>query len=244
MVNINIICQHNPTKFVLYQIKNKTNNKVYIGQSTHFIVRVRNHIKSYIIKTNLPLYRAINKYGINMFDFSIIDYANSGEEMNEKEIFYIKKYNSANTKYGYNIALGGMNSKQTPEWINKRIHKSGSEEAKKYGKEKTEEDRLYLSENSPKFWLGKKRSDETKEKIRRTKILNGAGEKNKELFGKTVIAYNPINNEMIETFKSTADAGEKYNISQSTISRRCSGVTKNKGDVYFRYENEQELLTT
>lgn len=66
--------------------------------------------------------------------------------------------------------------------------------------------------------------------------MKGLSEKQKEVISKKVIAYNPQTNEILHVFESTTETANFYkNISQSTISRRCSGVTKNKGDVYFRY---------
>ena len=38
---------------------------------------------------------------------------------------------------------------------------------------KTEEEKKYLSENSPKYWLGKKRDPETVKKVSQTKKENG-----------------------------------------------------------------------
>ena len=97
---------------------------------------------------------------------------------------------------------------QSDKWIDKRVAKAGTEDAKKYGKTKTEEEKLNLSIKSPKYWQGKNRDKITKDKISKTKKENGLSEKQKEIICKKV--------------------------NQSTISRWCS---KNKiiDNILWRY---------
>jgi group I intron endonuclease len=237
---------------LIYMIKNITNNKIYIGQTTRaFNERIQNY-ENWL--GNDYLNNSIKKYGWDNFEFSIIDTAKTIDELNKKEIQYINKFNSRDRNFGYNIEFGGRNSqpsketlvkmseahkgiKQSNEWINKRVAIKGSEEAKKYGKLKTEEEKKYLSENSPKFWKNKNRSEETKRKISETKKNNGLSEKTKKAICKKVIAYEPYTDRIIDIYDSSTEAAKHYPISQSTISRRCSGKTKNKGDIFFKYLN-------
>ena len=51
-----------------------------------------------------PLYRAFRKYGIENFEFSVLEECSS-LELNEKEKYYIEKYNSLYD--GYNQTVGG-----------------------------------------------------------------------------------------------------------------------------------------
>lgn len=237
----------------IYLFTNKINNKKYVGQTIQKdCKRINEHIRNVKNKKNKPLYLAINKYGWENFKIAIIDSANTINELNEKEIYYINKYNSNNKKYGYNLESGGRNGTpnndtlekmsnahkgivQSEEWINSRIAKKGTIEAKKYGKFKTDEEKKYISENSPKFWLGKKRDDSTKIKISETKKKNGLSEKTKKAICKKVIVFNSITNEIINTYDSTTETAKFYPLSQSTISRRCSGVSKNNGEIHFKY---------
>ena len=87
-------------------IKNNINNKSYIGQSinienrwTHHKSELNNnrHINDY-------LQNAWNKYGEDNFSFIVIEECKESE-LNEKEIYYINKYNSMNN--GYNLCEGG-----------------------------------------------------------------------------------------------------------------------------------------
>ena len=87
-------------------IKNNVNDKSYVGQSinienrwTHHKSELNNnkHINDY-------LQNAWNKYGEDNFSFIVIEECKESE-LNEKEIYYINKYNSMNN--GYNLCEGG-----------------------------------------------------------------------------------------------------------------------------------------
>lgn len=237
---------------LIYMIENLVNNKKYIGQTIRLFNDRINDYKNGLGNTYLNA--SFKKYGWNNFKFSIIDIATNLNELNEKEIDYILKYKSNDRNHGYNIENGGRNSipseetknkmsqsargrKQSDEWIRKRISTKGSKEALKHGRPKSEEEKKYLSDNSPKYWLGKSRSDETKKRISNTKKENGLSKKQKKIMCKRVIAYSPIDNKVLDIYDSTVEASKSHNISQSTISRRCSGKSENKGNVYFKYEN-------
>lgn len=96
----------------IYKIENKINGHCYIGQSTDILRRWRNH-KTVANNENhedkeYPLYRAIRKYGIDNFDFSILEECKV-EELNDKEVYWIKQYNSFFN--GYNQTIGGNQGK-------------------------------------------------------------------------------------------------------------------------------------
>jgi group I intron endonuclease len=231
--------RNNQISGIIYLIKNEINNKIYVGQTIRSLRdRIREYEKGF---GNVYLNNAFKKYGWSNFKFEVIDTAENLEELNEKEISYIKKYNSNNKEFGYNIESGGKNAipdtetlekmskshlgiVQSEEWINRRIAKAGTDEAKKYGKTKTEDEKTQLSINSPKYWKGKSRDTKTKEKISKTKLENGLSEKQKEVLLKKVYKVDIINNTTIE-YESTLSASIAENVNQSTISRRCS---KNK----------------
>lgn len=92
----------------IYKIENKLNGKCYIGQSTdierrwkaHKIIGFNKNSHNY----NYPLYKAIRKYGIENFSFSVIEKCKK-EQLNEKEQKWIEYYDSFNN--GYNQTLGG-----------------------------------------------------------------------------------------------------------------------------------------
>lgn len=92
----------------IYKIKNKINNKVYIGQTIQEIdIRFYEHIKSSKReKNNTVLYKAMRKYGIHSFEISIVDIADNKKVLNEKEKYWIRHYN-AMIPNGYNMTEGG-----------------------------------------------------------------------------------------------------------------------------------------
>lgn len=92
----------------IYMIKNKIDNKLYIGQSKDVKCRWINH-KSRLNCNNHPnnkLQNAWNKYGEENFDFILLEECNQ-DIIDEREIYWISYYNSANRDYGYNLSTGG-----------------------------------------------------------------------------------------------------------------------------------------
>jgi group I intron endonuclease len=232
---------------IIYKITNTINMKTYIGQTTRPLKdRINDYIKGY---GNDYLNNSIKKHGFSNFKFETIDTANTINELNEKEISWIKFYDSTNKEKGYNIESGGLNSipsietrdkmsrshkgiKQTNNWITKRIAVAGTIDAKKYGKPKTEEEKKYLSENSPKFWLNKNRDEETKKKISETKKQQHTLPPN----SKKVEKYLILNGETIKIYNSTYEAATNNLLySQSKISRICNNKAKSKEDFSFRF---------
>lgn len=93
----------------IYKITNKINNHSYIGLSTHIEDRWNYHKNPYNWKreSNKTLYKAIIKYGIDNFQFEVLEEC-SPEQLDEKEKYYIELYD---TYYnGYNITSGGENN--------------------------------------------------------------------------------------------------------------------------------------
>lgn len=91
----------------IYLVKNKINGKLYVGQSVQIEERWKDEIQESLRKehpSNSKFIRALRKYGSDNFEFSILEEC-SIEKLNERETFYIKKFNSTVT--GYNIQLGG-----------------------------------------------------------------------------------------------------------------------------------------
>lgn len=98
----------------IYKIVNNINGKIYIGQSTNISRRWKEHRTRYTNVTedsHIVLYKAIKKYGLNNFSFEVLEECKISE-LNEKEIYYIKLYNSE-VPNGYNLTSGGNNSFKT-----------------------------------------------------------------------------------------------------------------------------------
>lgn len=92
----------------IYSITNIINNKKYIGQSVNISQRWRAHRTRYQIEDSY-LYRSIRKYGLENFLFEILEECNQ-ENLNEKEKYWIKYFNTTNPEKGYNLTKGGDSS--------------------------------------------------------------------------------------------------------------------------------------
>ena len=99
----------------IYIIKNNVNGKCYIGQSVKLRSRLKDHMRNAKNgKLDLPIYRAINKYGFHNFTVDILEsfipdpnISNLEliQTLDKLEIEYIEKYNAYTE--GYNCTKGG-----------------------------------------------------------------------------------------------------------------------------------------
>lgn len=115
--------------YYLYAITNILNNKVYVGQTVAPSRRWKDHQWLSKNKPEQYVHRAIAKYGVNNFIFSVIDFGFTQSQIDCLEINYIKQYNSCNDNNGYNISPGG-----DPAW-NRGLPK---EQQPMYGKKQSE----------------------------------------------------------------------------------------------------------
>ena len=104
----------------IYKIINDVNDKVYIGQ-TITTIKERWWQHKYSVKKHSPndfLHNAMEKYGFEKFNIEIIEnvYKNTKKDLkiilDEKEKFYINKFNSNDRNFGYNITPGGQSGER------------------------------------------------------------------------------------------------------------------------------------
>ncbi len=96
-------------KYELYVIRNRINNKKYIGITTRGYKRRFNNHKRVAKGGNLrPLYAAIRKYGSKNFEVELLKTVESWEVLCELEKKYIQRYNTfIDNRKGYNLTFGG-----------------------------------------------------------------------------------------------------------------------------------------
>lgn len=87
----------------IYETTNLINGKKYIGQH-----RASKFDNSYHGSGKL-LHKAFKKYGIKNFETKIICKCDNEKELNEKEIYYINKFDASNNDAYYNVSIGGEN---------------------------------------------------------------------------------------------------------------------------------------
>ena len=132
----------------IYKIKNKIDNKIYIGQTIQDLEdRWKGHLKK---NSNCRyLKSAFKKYGVDNFEFQLvcITFDNCLDDM---EIKYIEHYNCL-APNGYNLRLGGNSGKHNEETKRKigeavkNRYKNGLVHPQ-LGKHPSEETRKKLSE--------------------------------------------------------------------------------------------------
>jgi group I intron endonuclease len=94
---------------VVYVIFNCVNGKIYVGKTSASLEsRWKNHIfDAFKAKSQCPIHRAMRKHGLAAFSIFRISDAISEIDLNAQEVFYIQKFNSTDSKRGYNLTLGG-----------------------------------------------------------------------------------------------------------------------------------------
>ena len=153
---------------VIYKITNEINNKIYIGKDS------KN--RPTYFGSGVAIRKAIIKYGKEHFKREILDTAETFEELNKKEIFWIEKFQSCNGKIGYNRSYGGDGFSgilpETSEKIRmKNTGKKRTEETKQKqrlaakDKPKTEDHKKSLSKAWDKRRLEKPHTEETLKKM-------------------------------------------------------------------------------
>ena len=137
-------------KHLIYLCKNLINNKIYIGRTKNLEKRISYHIRDakYSKKNKTYFHKSINKYGIENFEFKILEENLSEKESKEREIYYINIYD-AKSLNGMNLTIGGDGVSNPSDDVRKRMSENGK------GQES--------------FWKGKKLPKEVCDKISKTK---------------------------------------------------------------------------
>lgn len=148
----------------IYKITNQINNKVYIGQTVkslqkRFTQHKNNSNKEYF--SQIVLYKAFNKYGIENFFFEEIEQV-PNELLDEREKYWIEYYDSYFN--GYNSTLGGR-STQLYNWdVDEIIDlyyklKSARKVAKEIGCDHSTIDNILNTNNVKRFSIQEQNSN-------------------------------------------------------------------------------------
>jgi group I intron endonuclease len=153
----------------IYKTTNLINGKIYIGKRSN-IKYSEKYLGSGVI-----LRWAIEKYGRENFIREILeDGIEDRKILNEREIYWIKFYDSMNLEIGYNLTPGGEGFYPTEE-ILKRLSDA------LMGHEVSEETRKKISESNKgkvSQFKGKKHTEESKEKNRQSHLGMNSGKDN------------------------------------------------------------------
>lgn len=96
-------------RYLVYQHKNKVNGKIYIGYTSDLKRRIGLNGNGYRPNNQSQSYfwNAIQKYGWDQFETTIVKDDMSLKDALEFEVYYINYTNCRNIDIGYNIAEGG-----------------------------------------------------------------------------------------------------------------------------------------
>lgn len=202
-------------KVGIYKWTNKTNGKIYIGLSTNLLKRKKNflHFGRVYTKVKSKIENARRLYNKREYwNYIILEYCTK-DDLNNKEIYYINKYNSF--KMGYNSSIGGEGSRgyklsESQKEKIRLIHK---------GKELSEEHKRKLSE----IGKGRKQNEEWIKK-------------RSEKLKKPIIQIDIETNEIIAEYDSAVDASKVLNIRSETINRACRGGRKTAFGFKWKYK--------
>lgn len=203
----------------IYIITNNLNNKIYIGQT---INSVEQRFKEHCRKNNTAIDKAIKKYGKENFSVETLCTANSIDDLNELERYYISLADSKNPKIGYNMCDGGNNTSGYHHKESSKIKMSNSRKG------------MFAGENNP--FYGKHHTEEQKLKWSAERKGRKLTEEWKQNVAKS--AWKPVINITTgKRFDSIKAASEYYKIEPTHISRVCRGKRKSCGGYKFVYDN-------
>lgn len=95
------------SKYVVYKHTNIIDGKVYIGITNKVTNLNKRWLNGKGYEHNSYFSAAIAKYGWENFHHEIIDEANTQEEINQKEKYWIAYYQTTDRNKGYNLTQGG-----------------------------------------------------------------------------------------------------------------------------------------
>ena len=152
---------------IIYKATNLANGKIYIGQTTQKL-KARKQAHAYRTKKGdrrSAFQIALLEHGFDSFQWEQIDTADTAEELNQIEKYWIAHYKADDPAHGYNLQSGGFGAKHTAETKQKlRELQTG----KKYNpmSEKGKRNISEARKGKSSGMKGKHHSAETREKIR------------------------------------------------------------------------------
>lgn len=225
--------------YKIYKVTNRINGMIYIGKTNDFNKRKKEHTV-YDINNNNIFHKALRKYGLDNFKWEIIDYAETLEDINEKEKYYIKEYNSFKPN-GYNMTKGGDGGSMWNARPVVVLDKEGnfiqrydsSGEAEKKGgftntsvlicckeKNRTHKGFLFMFEDE---------------------YINSGGytyKKPNNPFEKGVVQYS-LTGKKIQEFKSITEASQKTNTRRTSLVGVLKGYYKTAGGFIWSYKGKK-----
>lgn len=212
------------------------NGKCYIGQTTKSLnIRKNSHLNDKLRK-NVAFCNAMDKYGKESIVWEVIDHASTMEELNEKEKYWIKFFNSyINTENsnGYNMTLGGNS---TVGWVPSAETRKKISESQK-GKYDGDKNPQYGKTGALSTWWGRKHTEEEKIKMSNANKKPKSDETKRKI-SNSHIGKVPWNKGIPRT------ENEKRNISLSLVGRKLSQEALEKQKLCHKGEKHGKATLT
>lgn len=156
---------------VIYMITNIISNKMYIGQTTNYSRRKCEHISrlKHHRCDNIYMQLDCDKYGLNTFEFSILEDNVEPDKLLEVETYWINQFGGINSENLYNEKdINGINYIASNNISNSlRGSNNGM-----YGKHHSDKAKSVISRKVSEIKTGVKRSDEFKAKMSKIRKEN------------------------------------------------------------------------
>lgn len=203
------------TEGIIYKYTSP-NGKVYIGQTINERKRFNQHK---VATDHTHFHNAIRRYGIDSFKYEVVfrteleDAEQMKAILNSMERFFIKKYNSTNPRFGYNMTEGGdAGCVGVHHWA--------------YGKHRDQKTRNKISQSLKGATPWNKGVPITEDQRKKN---SEAAKK------KSVSVYKYETDEYLGTYKSLTEAGKVFGVAKANVSAVAKGKYKQCNGYVFRY---------
>lgn len=219
----------------IYKIENKINHHLYIGKAKNIQNRWNQHkSQARLNKNKNHLYNAMREYGIENFDFSIIEIIpleEYDEISSEREKYWIKIFNAYLDSNNYNETEGGEGvSGWVPdlEWREKQSQIKKEWYQTFEGKEKAKKQSEMMKNNT----INKNRKHTEEWKKQHSEKMKGENNPN---YGKHGRGKKCLCIELNQIFESTRQAAEIIGVGHQNIAAACRGDAKTSGGYHWKY---------
>lgn len=200
--------------------------------------------------------RAILKYGWDSFEHQIIASNLTKEEADNFEKLLIKKLNTMDSKYGYNLREGGSNGALSKETRRRISESTKGEKSHMYGKHlnestkkkisdfrkgvlASEETKRKMSESRKgenNYFYGKHHTEESRRKISESQKGLRMG---KNHIGARRVKQYDLQGNLLKIWDCMSDAGRELGISNHNIYNCCKDNRKTSGGFIWRYFEDE-----
>lgn len=232
------------TRSGIYAIKNKTTQKLYIGQSIDIYHRWNKHVSELNNghHHNDYLQKAWNKYGEKDFECIVLEYCDQNL-LDEKEQYYINLYDTTNRDVGYNLKQGGQFggstfTEEAKQKMSKSIKASYTEELRK--KRSNQQKEMWSDPNIRAKRVGENASmyghHHTDEVKKRLSEFHKGKSFNRKYTSKVLCI------ETGEIYDNASTAGKALLLDSSCILKVCKGERYTCGTYHWKFITEENNL--